>query len=213
VQQDDCRLAQVSGSKARQRGFSLFEMVVSIIVIVILYMVAEQRLNELPAAAERANFYGVLEQIKTGVSFEMVTRLASGRGGDIAMLEGVNPMRFLIEAPSNYQGELELVTDAVPRRNAWYFETSTGELVYVVGGASIPDVWVRIGGIRVNLGQIRLKLANFYSNENDPVNASQRPLSERGEGAAKGKWEALVLAPVYEYVWNRRPEQPVELEL
>lgn len=187
-------------------------MVVSIIVIVILYMVAEQRLNELPAAAERANFYGVLEQIKTGVSFEMVTRLAAGRGSEIAALEGANPMRFLIEAPSNYQGELELVTDAVPRRNTWYYETSTGELVYVVGGASIPDVWVRIGGIPVNLGQIRLKLANYYSRPEDPVNASQLPVSERGEGATQGKWEALVLAPVYEYEWSRRPEQPIELE-
>lgn len=186
-------------------------MVVSIIVIVILYMVAEQRLNQLPAAAERANFYGVLEQIKTGVNFEMVNRLASGRHGEIRELEGSNPMLFLIEAPSNYRGELALVTDAVERRNAWYFESSTGELVYVVGGASIPDVWVTIGGTPVNLGQIRLKLANYYSNANDPVNASQAPVSGRAPEHAGGNWEGLVLAPVYNYTWERRPEQPVEL--
>lgn len=194
----------------RSRGFTLFEMVVSIIVIVILYMTAEQRLNELPAAAERANFYGVLEQIKTGVNFEMVNRLAAGRHQEIRNLEGSNPMLLLIEAPSNYRGELERVTDAVERRNSWYFETSTGELVYVVGGASIPDVLVTIGGIRVNLGQIRLKLASYYSNDGDAVNASQTPLSQRGAGAG-GNWQGLVLAPVHAYTWERRPEQPVAL--
>jgi len=195
----------------RAAGFTLFEMVVSIIVIVILYMVAEQRLNELPAAAERANFYGVLEQIKTGVNFDMVNKLAAGRQSEIRALEGTNPMLLLIEAPSNYHGELKLVTDSVDRRNAWYFETSTGELVYVVGGASIPNVWVTLGGVPVNLGQIRLKLANYYSRAADPVNASQLPLSERAPAHPGENWQGLVLAPVYAFTWERRPEQPVEL--
>ncbi|HEY0961432.1 MAG TPA: hypothetical protein VGE69_03665 [Pseudomonadales bacterium] len=171
-------------------GFTLFEMVVSICSIVILYMIAEQRLNDLPAAAERANFFAVLEQIKTGVNFEMVTRLASGRGGDIRTLEGVNPMNFLIEAPSNYRGELEAVTDAVQHRNSWYFETATGELVFVVGGSSINDVKVLVGGVPVSLGQIRLRLTNVY-------------------GQGDGRWQALILAPVREYNWERRQVQPV----
>jgi hypothetical protein len=175
-------------------GFTLFEMVVTICSIVILYMVAEQRLNELPAAAERASFHAILEQIKTGVNFEMVTRLASGRSDDIRMLEGSNPMNFLIEAPSNYRGTLERVTDAVDRRNSWYFETSTGELVYVVGGSSINDVKVLVGGMPVSLGQIRLKLVNVYDGA-----ASRQP----------GKWQALVLAPVREFSWDRRAEQPI----
>ncbi|MGV3593472.1 MAG: hypothetical protein ACO1PZ_17445 [Gammaproteobacteria bacterium] len=171
-------------------GFTLFEMVVSICSIVILYMVAEQRLNDLPAAAERASFYAVLEQIKTGVNFEMVTRLASGRSGDIRSLEGANPMNFLIEAPSNYRGELELVTDAVEHRNSWYFETTTGELVFVVGGSSINDVQVVVGGVPVNLGQIRLRLRNVYDQ-------------------GSGRWQALILAPVRDYGWQRREELPI----
>lgn len=193
----------------RSRGFSLFEMVVVICSIVILYMVAEQRLNELPGAAERANFHAVLEQIKTGVNFEMVTRLAAGRGGEIQGLEGSNPIDFLIEAPSNYRGELERVTDDVELRNSWYFETSTGELVYVVGGASIDDVKVIIGGIPVNLGQIRLKLTNLY----DPVEGEDDATSGSGRQdqntRGTGNWQALILLPVREFTWERRPEQPI----
>lgn len=184
-------------------GFTVFEMVVTICSIVILYMVAEERLNQLPAAAERANFFAILEQIKTGVSFEMITKLAAGRGQEIRELENTNPMAFLIEPPSNYRGELEFVTDAVERRNSWYFETSTGQLVYVIGGASIDDVVINLAGINVYLGQIRLKLTNVYSGEE---NGGDSGISE-GQGG--GDWEALVLAPVYGYSWERLPEQPV----
>lgn len=201
----------------RSRGFSLFEMVVVICSIVILYMVAEERLNEMPAAAERANFFGVLQQIKTGVSFEMVTRLARGDGGEIRQLEGSNPMDFLIEPPSNYRGEMEYVTDGVEKRNSWYFETATGELVYVVGGASIDDVEVSVAGVKVRLGQIRLKLVNLYSEEDKPAGSTQVNRDEpqgsltRDRDASEGDWEALVLAPVNEYTWESSPEQPVPL--
>jgi hypothetical protein len=190
-------------------GFSLFEMVVVICSIVILYMVAEERLNQLPAAAERANFYAVLEQIKTGVNFEMVTRLARGGEGEIRELEGRNPMEFLIEPPSNYRGELGTVTDAVDKRNSWYFETSTGELVYVVGGSSISEVQVMIAGTAVNLGQIRFKLRNVYDGE-EPGGSFVRP--RRGQDEADRNWQALLLAPVREFTWERQIEQPVPLD-
>ena len=186
-------------------------MVVVICSIVILYMVAEERLNELPGAAERANFYAVMEQIKTGVSFEMVNKLAAGQAGEIRSLEGTNPMKFLIEAPNNYEGELARVTDAVERRNAWYFESTTGELVYVVGGASIEDVLVTIAGVSVNLGQIRFKLTNVYDEEEaSSLSASSVPRGLSRDSGAK-KWQALLLQPVNEFVWERRPEQPIPL--
>jgi hypothetical protein len=182
-----------------QRGLSLFEIVVSICAIVILYMVAEQRLNDLPAAAERASFHAVLEQIKTGVKMEMISRIAGGRLHEVQMLEGTNPMNFLLETPSNYGGELVTVTDAVRRRNAWYFETSTGQLVYVVGGSSIDDVVVSVAGVPVRMGQIRLRLASAYGSAGGaPVAISVN---------AGGNWEGLMLVPVNEYAWDRRAEQ------
>lgn len=194
-------------SKARKgprsnAGFTLFEMVVSICSIVVLYMIAEQRLNALPAAAERANFHAVLEQIKTGVSFEMITRLAAGRPDQIRALERTNPMNFLIETPANYEGELQQVPDNVARRNAWYFETGTGELVYVVGGSSIENVFVTVAGRQINLGQIRLKLTNVY--EQGAGGASAGGSQGTGDG-----WQALVLAPVRDFQWDRSADLPI----
>lgn len=191
----------------RSQGFTLFEMVVVICSISILYMVAEQRLNELPAAAERASFLGVQEQIKSGVNFAMYSKMTSGGEQEAVSMEGTNPINYLLEAPSNYLGELGEVTDAVRRRNAWYFETSTGELVYVVGGTSIGDVWVKIASIPVNLGQIRFRIENAYAD----ANGIQVFGSERNRSQEQLKWEGLLLVPVHEYNWERRAEIPVDL--
>ena len=172
-------------------------MVVVICSIVILYMVAEQRLNELPAAAERANFYAILEQVKTGMNLEMITRVASRDFSGINELVGTNPMQFLLDTPRNYRGEQEEVTDMNTTRRSWYFETSTGQLVYVVGGPSIEDVWVTIAGIPVNLGQIRFRLENVFE--------------EEGRAGGKSSWQGLQLRPVRPYEWERRQETPVDL--
>lgn len=172
-------------------------MVVVICSIVILYMVAEQRMNELPAAAERANFFAVLEQIKTGMNLEMITRVTSGNSWNTNDMVGTNPMRFLLDQPRNYRGELEEVTDRNSTRRSWYFETSTGQLVYVVGGPSIEDVRVTIASIPVNLGQIRFRLENVFDEPG-------------GEGNSRS-WQGLQLQPVRPYEWERRQETPVEL--
>lgn len=190
------------GKKANS-GFTLFEMVVVICSIVILYMVAEQRLNELPAAAERANFYALLEQIRTGMNFEMITRVANRDITGINNLAGTNPMLFLLETPRNYRGELDLVTDRNTTRRSWYFETSTGELVYVVGGPSIDDVVVMVGGVPVKLGQIRFRLENVFDAASGQDGSAARP--------ARSGWQGLRLLPVRPYEWERRPEMPVEI--
>lgn len=195
----------------RQKGFTLFEMVVAISSIVILYMVAEQRLNDLPAAAERASFLGILEQIKTGVHVEMITRMTKGARGSLRSMENQNPMNYLLEKPSNYLGEYELVTDELRRRNAWYFERSTGELVYLVGGSNIDNVWVRVASVPVHLGQIRFKLQIELSGkpDNNAGSAQTSSFSVTDEKESEGrlsqsKIQGVLLKPVFEYSWESR---------
>lgn len=192
--------ARAASRHAKAGGFTLFEMVVAICTIAILYMIAEQRINDLPAAAERASFQGVLEQIKTGVTLAMVSNMAKGSSGATQGLAGTNPMHYLLEGPSNYLGELDVVDDMVRRRNAWYFEKSTGDLVYVVGGNSIDDVVVTIAGVSVNLGQIRFRIENLYDNgQGGVVHGSRYP-----DAAALGRWQGVQLVPVHEFSWESR---------
>jgi hypothetical protein len=179
-------------------GFTLFEMVVTICTIAILYMIAEQRINDLPAAAERASFQGVLEQIKTGVTLAMVSNMARGSAGATQGLEGTNPMDYLLEKPSNYLGELAVVDDTLRRRNAWYFERRSGDLVYVVGGNSIDDVLVTIAGMQVNMGQIRFRIENLYDSGQGGVITGSRLANP----AAAGRWQGVQLVPVHEFSWD-----------
>ena len=189
------------GNAGKSKGFTLFEMVVVICAIVILYMVAVQRLNDLPAAAERASFLGTLEQIKTGVNFEMITSLAGGRFHELKEKAGTNPMNFLLETPGNYLGEIDKVTDeSVARRRSWYFETSTGELVYMVGGSSVPNVFVKVGGIDVNLGQIRFHVSSVYSDERGQLILEGQ--NSIGHEQNQNAWQGIQLLPVKEYRWQ-----------
>lgn len=200
-------MPQVSKARTKSRehnsGFTLFEMVVVICSIVILYMVAEQRLNELPAAAERANFYAILEQIKTGMNFEMITHIANRDFRGLENLVGANPMDFMLDPPRNYRGEMDLVTDRNSTRRSWYFETSTGELVYVVGGNSIEDVEVTVATVPVNLGQIRFRIENVVDSRQEEA-GSASPVS-------RNAWQGLLLQPVRPYEWARRQETPIDL--
>lgn len=182
---------------SRDPGFTLFEIVVALCALVILYMVADRRVNEMPAAAERTSYTTVLNQLRTAVNLQMATALANERGHELLEMEGTNPMRFLLEAPSNYRGELTEVNDMVDRRGAWYFETATGDLVYVVGAASIEDVWFEVQGRRINPGQIRLRLKNLYSGEQ----AGAQPSSDTA-----GSWLGLTLQENYQYRWESQED-------
>jgi prepilin-type N-terminal cleavage/methylation domain-containing protein len=193
---------ELRDSNGSSRGFTLFEMVVAICVIAILYMVVERRMNELPAAAERASFLVVLEQIRTGVTLEVVRRMADGLAHELFALEGSNPIDFLLEKPSNYGGELHLVTDAVPRRGAWYYELATGQLVYVVGRASVENVWVDVAGISVHTGQIRMQVVNVY----------QEATTQQDTTGERENWLGLGLREVQQYRWEQGDEQTLDTD-
>ena len=180
----------------KSKGFTLFEVVLVMCLIVFLYMTAEQRINEMPAAAERAAFYGVVAQLKTGINLQMLAQVAGGRFDVLRAMEGSNPMNLMLETPSNYRGELPSLDVAALPRASWYFDQSRGELVYLVGEQSVPDVLVNAGAGPVNLGQIRLRIVGSYGR------GAQRVGSQ-------GSWEGLLLQPVLPFEWANRATLPV----
>ena len=205
------RRDRYSVKPARNRGFTLFEMVVVICLIVILYMVAEQRLNDLPAAAERASFLGVLAQLKTALNVQMVSRMTAGNGSGVREMEGSNPMNYLLEMPKNYRGEVDSLNNNGLLKSSWYFDRSNGELVYVVGEASVDDVSVSVAGIPVNLGMIQLKIINVFVQPGERLESLQDLNLSSGSYKSGKNWQGLMLLPVYPYEWEKRPEQPVDV--
>ena len=106
--------------RSRNRGFSLLELVVVIVIIGILLAVALSRLLPYIDEAERVGVLTLEGQIKSTLVTDAAKRIAGGRAASISELDGSNPMRLMLEPPKNYIGEKrEHQRNGVPRRS-WY---------------------------------------------------------------------------------------------
>lgn len=166
----------------RQRGLTLFELVVYILVVAIIFAVAFNRFRGLPLEAERASFTGTLMQIKSGINMQMMTAIASGNWHELQHLDGSNPMNLMLEVPSNYIGEFTFLQSPDLPGHTWYFDSAQGELVYL---ASNNDrLFAIIDGAPYPISQLRFRLTMHYTE-------GERP-----------SWEGITLEAVYPYEWD-----------
>lgn len=115
-----------------QRGFSLFEMVIAIALIVVLYVTVLERLMPLRGDAEAANVATMAGTMRSALGLEVAALLLDSDISAIEGLPGINPMRYLSERPENYLGEVNGVApESLPVGN-WYFDAASSELVYLV---------------------------------------------------------------------------------
>ena len=137
-----------------ERGFSLLELVVAIIIIVILYVVqAEKALppstdgksvdgkstagqvkrEPLPLRvdAEKTSMESVVSAIRTSLATEVSMRMVKGKSLTLSTLDGSNPMPRLGEEPNNYLGELSSPDLDTIEGGHWYFDLKDRTLVYM----------------------------------------------------------------------------------
>lgn len=197
----------IPGKWSRSRGFSLFELVVFIISVAIVYAAAARRFTEFPGEAERANFVAVATQLQTGINLELMLAMTRGQSYSIRAMETANPMDLLLDPPSNYIGAFDVVdSDSIDRR-VWYYDRPRGELVYLVNDTE--GVFLLIDGRRVPTDEIRFVIQAQYRTEDPetglPVsqdvavrNASEGTI----DGVRKGRINGMLLKPVIPYKWD-----------
>lgn len=184
-------------SRSQQSGFSLFELLVYLLIASILFAAAANRYQGYPAEAERANFLAVLSQLKAGVNLQMMRMIASADWTQARQeaIAGTNPMDLMLETPSNYLGEFATVDAAALPQRVWYFDSSAGELVYIAENSD--NLYIIQDGVALASNQIRLRIENVYDRSgivDDPDAADNR-----------GRWQGLMLAPVIPYEWRSQP--------
>lgn len=189
---------------SRQKGFSLFELVVFIISVAIIYAYAANRFAGFPAEAERANFQAIAAQLQTAINIELMVGVGSGRISDSSLIVGSNPMDFLLEAPSNYLGAYNGVDDSALERRSWYFDLARGELVYLINDASGAYLELSSGDLPTQ--EIRFKIVADYSEFDRRTGL---PLSVVGRGEAGidesdrvRKLAGILMRPVFPYRWE-----------
>ena len=170
----------MTGVKPPQRGFTLFELVVVIMVLAAAATVLLARLAYYQEALERAAMESTLSGIKTGLQVRLAELIITNREGEARELEIQDPIRWLDEGrPPNYGGSYR--EPAQPA--TWYFDAGRRELVYVVST-----------GDRLEIdGQARVKELRF------------RPRLVRAPvhlpGGAVERTSGVTLAAVRPYRW------------
>lgn len=125
----------------RRRGFSLFELVVSLGLISILVGVFLERAVYYQEQAEKAAMEQVAMDIRSSVNLRAAELVLDNRFDQLRGLATGNPMDLLVRKPQNYLGVLPSSAPEGVESGNWYFDNKTKEIVYYVdlGRYFTPD--------------------------------------------------------------------------
>jgi len=115
-----------------ERGFSLLELLIIIVIVSVLLVVAIDRLLVLRFEAERATVQTVIGAMRSALYIEFAAAAARGEIGRMDKAQGSNPMTHLAEKPEGYAGEFYGPDPKVFEPGTWYFDLRDRALVYVV---------------------------------------------------------------------------------
>ena len=169
-----------------ERGFSLLELLIVIVVISVLLVIAIERLLRLRFEAERVSVQSVIAAMRSGLYIEFAAAAAGGQGTRIDAARGSNPMLRLSERPESYAGEFFGADPALFEPGTWYFDRRDRALVYLV---RFPEEFVTPLS-----GPPRLRLAV----EPDYDDLDRNGRFDPGRDPVRG----LKLVPLESYYWK-----------
>ena len=116
------------GTTTIPRGFTLLELVIVIILVILLFLTVWNRLMPLRGDAESAHVASIIGNLRSALGLATAERVVTEGMQALESLRAVNPMTLLDEAPDTYIG----VNPAEPAPGNWYFDTQTRQLQYRV---------------------------------------------------------------------------------
>jgi prepilin-type N-terminal cleavage/methylation domain-containing protein len=115
----------------RQRGFSLFELAVTVAIIGVLAGVLLSRVRLYQEEAERVAMDNVVGVLRSALSMKFGQLVSQGKQADVSKLITMNPMDLLAQKPANYLGEFNTPQKEKISRGNWYFNRKKLLLVYI----------------------------------------------------------------------------------
>lgn len=195
-------------AESRSRGFSLFELVVFIICVAIIYAYAANRFAAFPGQAERANFLAVTTQLQSAMNLELNYGIRLRGINTPELFAGTNPMDFMLEPPHNYLGAFDYVDPARVERRSWYFDLSRDQLVYLVNDTD--GVFLEINGNLVPTDEIRFHIVPEYQQIDTATGLPSTVLESRGlpteSRSLERKLQGMAMKPAIPYQWRGESE-------
>ena len=164
--------------KARQRGFTLFELAVAVSLIAVLVAVLLSRIAVIQQEAERVAVQQTLLALRAGLRMRVLELYASDRQNQLPALAGQNPIDWLVEKPANYLGASRAPEMEKIPQSHWFFDKSTEELIYMLNrGNSFAARHSELLRFKVSLRQASATRVQSSS----PADAPEVALIQLGE--------------------------------
>jgi type II secretory pathway pseudopilin PulG len=116
----------------RNGGFTLFELILVVILLAVSSQVMLGRFLIYQEMAEKAAMEQTAGAVRSGLNIHVAALIARGRSEEIQELTMVNPFTLLADQQKNYAGEHFTTSPADIGRGKWYFDMSRKEMVYLV---------------------------------------------------------------------------------
>lgn len=169
----------------KQRGFTLLELVVVIIIISILGLFAIDRVLAIRIAAEQSAIKQLVGTIKSALGLKVSQLALEGNMLAVAQLDKSNPLDLLSQTPSNYIGEKDN-SKSIAEPGVWYFNNEHKTLIYNV--RYNEGFKTKLSG----LPRIRYKIKLVYNDRNNNKRFDTHYDSIAG----------LNLIPLEKFSWN-----------
>lgn len=123
---------RMSGRRYRQRyaGFSLFELIVGIVIIGVLGTFLSDRMLRYQEYAEKTAMEVTARHLQTGLRLQVADLMMRDRMHEIDRLLQQNPMTWLETPPPNYIGERTAMPQGDALRGKWYFDAVQRVVIY-----------------------------------------------------------------------------------
>lgn len=129
----------VVGARRNSRGFTLFELGVTVSIIGILIVVLLSRLAFYRDEAERLVYEQTVTSLRAAVQMKAYALILANRKKEITVLAGQNPFNWLERKPANYLGEYYSPDIKKIAPGHWFFDRSDGLLVYLLNQGNTFD--------------------------------------------------------------------------
>lgn len=142
-----------------QKGFTLLEMVIVIILISFLGLIILDRVWKYRVYAEEAAVTATIGNIRSALGLEVAKLAVRGQTQKISAFESTNPMILLAQAPHNYIGEIS-DSEKIKNKGIWYFDKNDLTLNYIV--SYTEQFKSNVSGIKRTRHQLKM----VYSDNN-----------------------------------------------
>ena len=120
----------ITPAGTRQRGFTLFELLVVIVIFSILIAYLLSKVFDNLEIAEKSAMETQRMMMRAGMDLHIAGLMTAGREKEIPRVRGINPVEWLREPPANYLGAFPSEPQQASGDGGWYFDTTAREIVY-----------------------------------------------------------------------------------